>query len=174
MKVTKRVKWISLLVIIGLIGIYVLYRESKLPADAKIDRIVVIKSKRLLIVYTGQKQLKTYKISLGKQPIGKKQVEGDNKTPEGIYSINSKNPHSRYYKSFGISYPNQEDIDNAKRMGKSPGGAILIHGAKTGFGFLGSWLRLFDWTQGCIALTDKEMDELYDHIEIGTPVDIRS
>ncbi|MFB3895221.1 MAG: murein L,D-transpeptidase family protein [bacterium] len=173
MKVTKRVKWIGLLVVAGLIVLYFLYPTPQLPADAKIDRIVVIKSKRLLIVYSGPKELKSYRISLGRQPVGKKQVEGDNKTPEGIYLIISKNPHSRYYKSFGISYPNQEDIDTAKRIGKSPGSAILIHGAKTGFGFLGRWLRLFDWTQGCIALTNSEMDELYNLIDIGTTVEIR-
>jgi murein L,D-transpeptidase YafK len=168
----KRIKWFGLLIIVGLLTYYV-YPRPKLPVDAKVDRIVVIKSKRRLIVYQGQNELKSYKISLGRQPIGKKQVEGDMKTPEGVYFINSKNPNSRYYKSFGISYPNQDDIDNAKRVGKNPGGDILIHGARKGFGFFSTWLRFFDWTQGCIALTNNEMDELYNHVEIGTVVEIK-
>jgi len=117
--------------------------------------------------------VKTYKISLGKVPKGAKEFEGDKKTPEGLYIINDKNPNSKCHKNLGISYPNEQDIEHAKKMGKSPGGLIKIHGMLNGYGWLGRFHLFRDWTAGCIAVTDKEMDELYENVKIGTPIEIK-
>lgn len=156
----------------GLITHY-FYPESKLPRDKKIDFILVYKSNRQLLAYSNGQLLKTYKISLGKNPVGDKEFEGDNKTPEGIYFINAKNPNSGYHKNLGISYPDSQDMENAEGFGKPAGGDLKIHGLKNGLGFIGKFQRWYDWTAGCIALTDDEMDELYDSVEIGIKIEIR-
>ena len=103
----------------------------------------------------------------------KKEFKGDEKTPEGIYQINNKNAKSDYHKNLGISYPNKADIKNAKRLGKQTGGDIKIHGIKNKMGFIGKFHRWFNWTQGCIAVTDEEIDELYNSVKIGTKIDIK-
>jgi murein L,D-transpeptidase YafK len=102
--------------------------------------------------------------------MGDKEFEGDKRTPEGQYTINDKNSNSGFHKNLGISYPNKRDIEEAKKKKLKPGGEIKIHGIRNGFGFIGKFQRLFDWTAGCIALTDHEVDELYDSVEIGTPI----
>ena len=112
----------------------------------------------------------TYKISLGKNPVGHKQFEGDCKTPEGWYQINDKNPKSGFYKNLGISYPNEADRKFAKQHGKSTGGSIKIHGMHPNWSWLGKLHRIRDWTNGCIAVTDKEMEELYQSTPVGTPI----
>lgn len=162
---------ILLLAVVGL-TIYYFFPESKLPANVNIDKIVVLKSRKQLLVYSGGKLLKTYPISLGFCPVGKKEVEHDGKTPEGLYFINAKNPHSVCHKNLGISYPNKTDILNAKNKGQAPGGDIKIHGLSNGHGFIGKFHRWRNWTDGCIGLTDAEVDELYTHTVIGTPIEI--
>jgi murein L,D-transpeptidase YafK len=139
----------------------------------KVDRIVVEKSKRTLTLMDGRKALKTYKVALGGQPIGAKDRQGDHKTPEGIYSVDAKNPNSQFYKALHISYPNQSDRANARKLGVSPGGDVEIHGLGAKWGWLGAKHRLTDWTDGCIALTNEEIDEIYPLIKVGTPVEIR-
>lgn len=155
------------------IAIYYFYPESKLPKGKIIDSIVVFKSKRKMMVYSEGKLLKTYAISLGKNPIGHKEFEGDFKTPEGIYEINDRNPNSSYHKNLGISYPNEKDIENAKSLGKSAGGDIKIHGVRNGKGYVSKLQRWRDWTAGCIAVTDDEIDELYETVKIGSVIEIR-
>lgn len=151
---------------------YYFYPEDKLPADIEIDKLVVNKSDRQLLAYSNEKLIKTYKISLGDNPIGDKEFEGDKKTPEGHYTINDKNPNSGYHKNLGVSYPNKEDIENAKRLGKPVGGDIKIHGLRNRTGLIGKFHRWHDWTLGCIAVTDEEIDELYNAVKIGTPIEI--
>lgn len=158
--------------IIGL-AIYYFYPEEKLPADTEIDRLVVYKSKRQLIAYSKGEIVKTYRISLGGQPIGHKQFEGDQKTPEGTYYINNKNPNSGYHKNLGVSYPNETDKEYAKQYDKPPGGDIKIHGLRNGTGFIDKFQRWKDWTLGCIAVTDSEIDELYQSVPIGTVIEIK-
>jgi Uncharacterized protein conserved in bacteria len=160
------------LTIAGLL-IYYFYPENKLQNNVQIDNIIVCKSKREMSVYSNGELLKTYKISLGRQPLGRKEFEGDKKTPEGIYSINDKNHNSGYHKNLGISYPGKNDIENAKQFGKSAGGDIKIHGFRNGIGFVGKFHRWFDWTLGCIAVTNQEIDELYDTVKIGTRIEIK-
>ena len=171
---TKR-KIIRLTIFLTIAGLltYYFYPENKLPNNIQIDNIIVCKSKREMSVYSNGELLKTYKISLGRQPIGHKEFEGDKKTPEGIYSINDKNPNSGYHKNLGISYPDKNDMENAKQFGKSAGGNIKIHGFRNGIGFVGKFHRWFDWTLGCIAVTNKEIDELYSAVKIGTRIEIK-
>jgi len=167
----KKIKFLLFLFINGFIAYYY-YPEPKLPNGAKIDSIVVFKSKRQLLAYSKGNLLKKYKIALGRQPVGAKQFEGDRKTPEGIYFINDKNPNSGWHKNLGISYPNQNDIENAIAQGKTAGGNIKIHGLQNGKGYIGKFHRFKDWTLGCIALTNEEVDELYNAVIIGAEIKI--
>lgn len=137
-----------------------------------VDSIVVLKSERRLQLYNNGHLLKTYKIALGESPVGQKHFEGDMKTPEGLYYIYDKNPNSDYHKNLGISYPNAADRAFAAKNGKSPGGSVKIHGLKNGKGYIGAAHRLTDWTHGCIAITDEEVDEIYSHTAVGTPINI--
>lgn len=167
----KILKYIVFIIILsGLI--YYFYPSKKLECTKNIDRLLLDKSKRELSVWSTGELLKTYKVSLGRVPEGSKHFEGDYKTPEGIYTINDKNPHSAYHLNLGISYPNKEDISYAARHNKSPGGLIKIHGLKNGFGFIGKFHRWFDWTKGCIAVTNREIEELYNNVPIGTIIEI--
>ncbi|MBX0333005.1 L,D-transpeptidase family protein [Pontibacter sp. HSC-14F20] len=152
---------------------YLVLSERSLPEGTKIDRLVVHKSERRLEAYSRGELVKSYTISLGKTPVGDKQHEGDNKTPEGRYTINGKNPHSAYYKNLGVSYPNAADRREAKRLGKPVGGDIKIHGLPNKMPFIGKWHRLMDWTAGCMAVTNDEMEELYQTVPVGTPIDIK-
>jgi murein L,D-transpeptidase YafK len=169
----RRIILLSIYFLFLVLTVYYLYPEDRLPSKTQIDKIVVYKSKRQLLAYSNGQLLKTYKISLGRQPIGDKEFEGDKKTPEGLYFINDKNPNSGYHKNLGISYPDKGDIENAKRLGKPTGGDVKIHGLRNGTGFISKFHRLFDWTLGCIALTDGEIDELYNAVKIGTPIEIK-
>ncbi len=146
--------------------------NGNLHDTAHIDSIVVYKSKRTLQVYENKQLLKTYKIALGEQPVGHKQYEGDRRTPEGLYYIHDKNPNSSCHKNLGISYPNNTDRETARQLGKPPGGDIKIHGLPNGQGYIGKAHRLKDWTYGCIAVTDEEVDELYKHTPVGIPINI--
>lgn len=137
-----------------------------------ISLIKIFKSKRILEAYEKGVLLKTYKISLGKQPVGHKHFEGDNKTPEGKYFVDGKNDKSKYHKNLGVSYPNQTDRAYAKKFGKSAGGDIKIHGLPNGKGNLAKFYMKFDWTAGCIALSDEDIDELYAAVKIKTPIHI--
>ncbi len=165
----KIVAVVFLLLILGVTA-YNLYPEPRLPKNAVVDKLVVYKSKRTLSVYAQGKLLKSYQISLGGEPIGAKKIEGDLKTPEGLYYINDKNQYSGYHKNLGISYPNDQNIVYARSLGKTAGGDIKIHGLRNGMGFIGKLQRWTDWTLGCMALTNTEIDELYQAVPIGTPI----
>ena len=143
------------------------------PAQAKADRVLVLKKERKLILLSGEKELKTYRISLGGDAVGPKQREGDHKTPEGTYVLDRRNPHSKFYRSIHISYPNQKDRRRAQRLGAPPGGDIFVHGLPNGFGWVSKSHIARDWTDGCIAVTDAEMDEIWRAVPDGTPIEIR-
>ncbi len=146
---------------------------AKLPRDVVIDSIVVYKRQRKMYVYQEGEWVKTYRIALGANPVGTKRCKGDCKTPEGLYYIEDKNPFSDYHKNLGISYPNDRDVARARRMGRPPGGDIKIHGLPDEKAYLGSMHRLYDWTEGCIAVTNAEIDELYRHVIVGAAINIR-
>ena len=130
------------------------------------DRIVVHKARREMLLLLGNSLLRTYRVALGRDPIGHKEREGDGRTPEGRYTIDRRNPKSRYYLSLHISYPNESDRARAATQGVDPGGDIMIHGLKDGV------IRDDDWTQGCIAVTDAEMEEIWALVPEGTPISI--
>ena len=144
-----------------------------LPENTPITRLVVMKSKRQMWAYNQDTLVKIYPISLGKSPIGHKQFEGDKKTPEGIYRINERNPNSAYHKNLGISYPNAEDKDYSLSQGKSPGRLIKIHGLPNKFPDIGRQHLRKDWTDGCIAVTNEEIDELFNAVVHNAEIDIR-
>ena len=137
------------------------------------DKILIEKQERRLTLISMGKVLKTYKIALGGNPNGPKERQGDNKTPEGTYVIDSRNKDSRYHMSLHISYPNDRDKKRAKKLGVSPGGNIMIHGMKNGFSLIGDLHTEFDWTKGCIAVTDEEIEEIEKLVPNGTIVEIR-
>jgi len=137
------------------------------------DRVLIEKKARRLTLYSHGQVIRTYKVALGRKPEGPKEREGDRKTPEGVYVINSRNSSSGFHLALHISYPNAADVERAKRLGVSPGGNIMIHGMKNGFGWTGRFHRWFDWTAGCIAVTDSEIDEIAALVPVGTTVEIR-
>lgn len=137
-----------------------------------IDLVRVAKSERRLELVSGDKVVRSYAVALGASPIGHKSQEGDERTPEGRYVLDWRNPGSGYYRSIHVSYPNADDVAAAKRAGVDPGGMIMIHGQPNGYGWW-SWLvQMFDWTNGCIAVTDEEMAEIWQMVEDGTPIEI--
>lgn len=130
--------------------------------------IVVDKSDRKMWLLSGDDVLKEYDIELGGNPVGHKQFEGDEKTPEGTYYIDRRNPNSRFHLSLGISYPNAADRAFAASQGRRPGGDIFIHGRGDTPGATNA-----DWTLGCIAVRDREMERIYAMVKVGTPIQIR-
>jgi L,D-peptidoglycan transpeptidase YkuD (ErfK/YbiS/YcfS/YnhG family) len=134
------------------------------------DRVLIEKKERRLTLLAKGEVIKTYKIALGGDPVGPKVMQGDNKTPEGVYTIDLRNNNSEYHLSLHISYPNEIDKKRAKELGVSPGGDIMIHGIKNGLGWVGASHAEIDWTKGCIAVTDEEMEEIYRLVPNGTVV----
>lgn len=140
------------------------------PLQENPDSLVVLKKRRVLLVFAEGRPVKGYPISLGKHPQGHKETEGDMRTPEGRYFINDKNPNSDYHKNLGISYPNQADRQHARDLGLSPGGDIKIHGYPNGKEHWADWYDRTDWTWGCIAVSNRAVDELYERVPIGVPI----
>ena len=132
------------------------------------DCIVVHKAARELLLFSGQEVIRRYPVALGRTPVGAKRQQGDGKTPEGNYVISGRNAASKYHKSLRVSYPDAEDHARAEREGVDPGGDIMIHGWPNG---KGAPLEA-DWTQGCIAVTDDEIDEIWQLVPDGTPIQI--
>lgn len=145
-----------------------------LPAAAApaVDLVRVDKSERRMELLLEGEVVRTYAIALGANPIGHKQRQGDERTPEGRYVLDWQNPNSCCFRSLHISYPNAADKAAARAQGVDPGGMIMIHGQVNGYGWW-SWLvQMFDWTDGCIAVTDEDMQEIWDMVEVGTPIEI--
>ncbi|MCC7233862.1 MAG: L,D-transpeptidase family protein [Bryobacterales bacterium] len=143
-----------------------------LRGQTQADAILVRKARRELLLLSGGRVMRTYAIALGRVPSGPKQRQGDGKTPEGGYTISGRNLHSAYHRSLRISYPNESDRARARRAGVSPGGDIMIHGLPNGLGSLGAAHRLNDWTEGCIAVTNVEIEEIWRLAPDGTPIRI--
>ena len=129
-----------------------------------VTSIVVQKGQRRMFLMNNNSVLETYNFELGFAPVGHKRVEGDGKTPEGAYIIDRKNPNSNFHLSIGISYPNDEDRARAAALGESPGGDIFIHGTPR------RWRGQEDWTWGCLAVKDREMEDIYAMVNVGTPI----
>jgi murein L,D-transpeptidase YafK len=136
----------------------------------KADEIVVFKEKRILELRRHGEVLRHYRIALGRNPVGHKLYQGDNRTPEGRYIIDMRNANSSYYRSLRISYPDRTDKDVALTVGLSPGDWIMIHGMKNGYTPQNLGHPQRDWTNGCIAVTNREMDEIWNSVDVGTPI----
>ncbi len=140
--------------------------------SAKADRVVVLKTERKMILMQGDFVLRVYRIALGRYPTGHKQREGDARTPEGAYTLDFKLKDSGFYKAIRVSYPNQQDISYALARGIDPGGKIMIHGLPNKVSAARVGHPMIDWTQGCIAVTNGEMDEIWLMVDAGTPIEI--
>ena len=158
-------KYLSLLVIF-------LVSNNCMATHKSVDYILVNKTEKKMYLLSDGHRIKEYNVVFGRNPKGHKQQEGDEKTPEGEYILDYKKEKSSFYKAIHISYPNEGDVFNAKVKGVNPGGAIMIHGQKNGLGQL-SWLtQRVNWTNGCIAVTNIEMDEIWEAVKVGTPIEI--
>jgi murein L,D-transpeptidase YafK len=135
--------------------------------------VLVLKSARRLLLLRGDQVVRDYQIALGGNPVGPKRHHWDRRTPEGRYRIDSRVEDSSFYRALHISYPNQADLEFAQRAGVDPGGDIMIHGLPNGEGWVGEEHRDFDWTNGCIGVTDDEMSEIWELVDDGTPIEIR-
>lgn len=141
-------------------------------AQPSVDFVRVVKSERKLILFSEGQVVREFRIALGGNPTGHKQQEGDQRTPEGSYVLDYKKSDSAFYKAIHISYPNEHDVAAAKQRGVKPGGQIMIHGQKNGIGWLAALSQFVDWTRGCIALKNEEMDVLWSLIAEGTKIEI--
>lgn len=162
--INNSINWISRLSLSLLVSTKPIFALHKF--NLKANLIVVWKSKRKMSLFHNKKLIKTYNIRLGFNPIGHKKQEGDGKTPEGRYFISHHNPNSSYHLSLGINYPNKSDISKAKQRGVDPGGDIFIHGGPKNI--LTHFFR--DWTGGCIAVYDHEIEEIYQLVPDGTVI----
>ena len=148
---------------------------DRIAADGNpVDRVIVDKSERRLVLMSGTQVVARYPVSLGASPVGDKQREGDERTPEGGYHLDWRNARSGYFRSIHVSYPDADDKADAARRSEDPGGLIMIHGQPNYFGWLAPVLQHFDWTNGCIAVTNAEMQEIWNLVPPNTPIDIRS
>ncbi len=159
-------------VLIGaLLGVFLL-SAAGVTAAVRADKVLIIKNERRLVLLRDGKTLRSYAVSLGRKP-GQKLRQGDNRTPEGSYIIDRRNPNSRFHKALHISYPTTSDVRKARSAGVRPGGQILIHGLPDGFEEDAA-VSYADrnWTRGCIAVSNAEMDEIWELVPDGTPVEI--
>ena len=150
-----------------------IHSSPSTTTDHYVDFVLVSKRERKLYLYEGDKVVKSYPVSLGKQPDGQKIREGDSRTPEGLYTLDWRNPNSKFFRSIHVSYPNVSQKRNAKEAGVDPGGAIMIHGQPN------DWAERIqltfahkDWTEGCIAVENQDMLEIWDLVRDGTPIKI--
>lgn len=148
-------------------------RAQTVKPSFKADSILILKKDHLLQLLAGGKVIRTYHVALGRGGLAAKQREGDALTPEGHYVIDSRNAASKYHRALHVSYPNVEDRKRAAAHGAPPGGAIMIHGLPNSMSWIGTAHRLYDWTLGCVAVTDPEIDEIWNLVPDGTPVEIR-
>jgi murein L,D-transpeptidase YafK len=138
-----------------------------------VDEILILKSEHKMTLLSHGEVLHTYQVALSTVPVGAKERNGDHKVPEGDYRIDSKNPGSQFHLALHVSYPNEVDRAQAKKLGADPGGEIEIHGLAKKYAWMGSLHRKYDWTNGCIAVTNAEIEEIYPLVPVGTKVAIK-
>jgi murein L,D-transpeptidase YafK len=156
------------------VGLALIFLASWVPLPAqKVTRVLVLKKEHKMQLLDGETVIKSYAIAIGRGGLSPKERQGDHLTPEGLYQIDSRNKNSRFYRALHISYPNEADRERARKLGVNPGSDIMIHGITNSLGWLGSMHRQIDWTDGCIAVTDGEMNEIWLLVPDGTPVEIR-
>jgi len=162
------------LTVVVVIGITLRFSGSHGPLAQHASKVLVLKTDhKLLLLDGGNNVMRTYSIAIGRGGIEPKQHQGDHKTPEGFYVIDRHKANSRFHRALHISYPNDADRQRAQELRVDPGGDIMVHGIQNGLGWLGPLHRGVDWTDGCIAVTDIEIDEIYSAVPDGTPIEIR-
>ena len=142
-------------------------------ATLQADRIVVHKAQRTMELYSRGRIIKTYKIALGSNSTGPKTRRGDHRTPEGTYRVDAKNAHSRFHLALHVSYPDAQDRERAQKLGVDPGGDIMIHGLPDRYAYLGSLQSKYDWTDGCVAVSNAEIEEIWKLVPVGTVIEIK-
>ena len=165
--------WILLGVLTLGVGAWSAWPEKPLPPDSVVDLVVVRKAERRLELYRGDQLVKAYAVSLGRHPLDRKEQQGDGRTPEGEYRLDYRNAHSAFHKALHISYPAPADVAAAHARGLDPGGQVMIHGMKNGWGWLGRLHRFVDWTDGCVAVTDAQIDEIWLVVPVGTRIVVK-
>jgi murein L,D-transpeptidase YafK len=143
-------------------------------ASSAADRIIVDKAEHRMTLMRGSRVIGVYQVALGKGGLAPKAMEGDGRVPEGVYQITERKGDSQFYKALRVGYPTKAEAEAARKQGVNPGSNIMIHGLPNGLGWIGSWHRLRDWTAGCVAVTDAEMDQLWRLVPVGTTVEIRA
>jgi len=146
--------------------------QVALLSTPRVDRLVVLKAQRQLVLMRGDDVVRVYRVALGRYPEGPKVRKGDARTPEGTYVIDARLGDSNFYKAIHISYPNRNDLARAQSLGVDPGGQIMIHGLPNRWTAYQVGHPKLDWTQGCIAVTNREMDEIWRLVSLGTPIEI--
>ena len=170
-----RTKTTILVIVLAILGGAAYFADAHLPGLLaeplpRADAVLVKKAERKLYLLKDGKPYREYSVALGAKPEGHKTQEGDERTPEGEYVLDWRNPNSAYHLSLHVSYPNEEDKARAAARGVSPGGMIMIHGQRNGLGWLGGLLQRWNWTDGCVAVTNVEMEEIWRSVPNGTPI----
>lgn len=155
------------------IVLLLIFQTAHGESTQKADTVLVVKSEKRLYLMSKGEQFASLPVTFGAEPTGHKQARGDGRTPEGYYTLGYKNLNSKFYKSIHISYPNMQDRKNARRLGVDPGGDIMIHGQANGWEWASPLVQLFSWTDGCIALSNENMDRVWASVDSGTPIEIR-
>ena len=137
------------------------------------DRVVIQKGARTLTLYSGDQPIARFQVALGRNPVGRKLCQGDNRTPEGRYYVVGRKENSDFHRALRLSYPSGHDLDRAREAGCDPGGDIMIHGLKPDWATLGSRHRRIDWTKGCVAVTNDEIERIWALVPDGVEVEIR-
>lgn len=141
-------------------------------AEPTVTLVRVLKTDNKLQLLAKEKVVREFHVVFGANPKGHKRQEGDERTPEGSYTLDYKNADSAFYKAIHISYPNAKDIASAKARGVNPGGQVMIHGQKNGLGWLSPISQHLNWTNGCVALSNADMDVVWALVKVGTPIEI--
>ncbi len=159
---------------IAVTGIALCFAGSHTAPQKHASKVLVLKTEhKLLLLDDSNNVIGTYSVAIGRGGVEPKQHQGDHRSPEGIYLIDHHKRDSRFHLALHVSYPNDADRERARKLGVDPGGDIMIHGIQNGLGWLGPLHRSLDWTDGCIAVTDAEIEEIYAAVPDGTPVEIR-
>ena len=165
----------STAIVLGAVAVaaaWAIWPLPPLPDGTRADRVVLWKAARTLTLYRGPEAVRSYTVSLGHSPVGPKLREGDGRTPEGDYVLDYRLPDSDFHRALHISYPSPSDTRAARSRGEDPGGQIMLHGMKDGLWFIGRLHTLYDWTDGCVAVTDAEIDEISRVVAVGAPIRI--
>ena len=168
----KRTVSLALLLSVAGAAAWAHWPQSPLPNGTRADRVVVRKTAHTLQLYRGKELVRTYSVALGRNPLGAKDQQGDGRTPEGLYVLDYRNASSGFHKALHISYPSLADQASARSRRVDAGGLIMVHGVKNGLGFLGRFHSAIDWTDGCIAVTDRDIDEIWRVVPDRTPIQI--